>query len=144
MANDPIWPVQPLHNAADVPLSDNPGTLPNLSDALSNWFQPLYFEKVVKQVANFVLAESTIPMQFQGIVIPEPRNLVMASNGQRYWSSKRLFCWPGVELVPDDVVVYEQIQYRVLSRQNYRQYGYIEYVLVQDYTGSGPTGGVGE
>jgi hypothetical protein len=142
MANNPIWPVQPVWNANEVPLSSNPGTLPNVADTVANWFQLLVFEKIVKTVVNFQVVETTTPVQFQGVVITDPkRSLVMNTNGQRMWKVKSLFCWPSVLLAPDDVVKYENVQYRVMAGADYKQYGLFEYWLTQDYTGSGPIGG---
>lgn len=139
MPNNPIWPVQPLHNASSVPLSANPGTLPNMADTVANWFQLLVFEKIVKTIVNFKVVETTTPVQFQGVVITDPkRKLVMAPNGQRVWKVKSVFCWPTILLAPDDVVLYETVQYRVMAGGDYKQYGIMEYWLAEDYTGSGP------
>lgn len=140
MANRPIWPVQPIHDAADVPLSSNPGTLPNFSDAVGNWFQLLVFEKVLKQIINFVVVESTTPVLFQGYVQTfTPRQLKMKPIGQREWKWKQILCYPNVPIGPDDVVIYEGIQYRVMESIDWKQYGYWEYHIQSDYTGSGPT-----
>jgi hypothetical protein len=140
MANNPIWPTQPLHNASEVPLSNNPGTLPNMSNVIAGWFQLVVMEKIVKTINNFQVVETTVPIQFQGVVFTEPtRNLAMMPNGQRMWKVKKLVCWPTVLLAPDDVVLYEQQQYRVMMTGDYKQYGIMEYALLQDYTGGGPT-----
>jgi len=142
MANRPIWPTQPIHDASDVPLSSNPGTLPGMADTVGNWFQLLVFEKIVKTVVNFQVVETTVPVQFQGVVYTEPgRQLIMHPNGQRLWKRKTIVCWPTVLLAPDDVVKYEGIQYRVMMSTDYKEYGFMEMALVQDYNGSGPTGG---
>lgn len=134
-----IWPVGPLHSAKDVGLQSNPGTLPNMADTISNWFQLLVMERLVKTVVNFQVVETTTPIQFQGVVVPEPsRKLIMAPNGQRVWKSKTLYCYPNVPVAPDDVVLYENIQYRVLAGQDFKEYGYRSYILVQDFTGAGP------
>lgn len=139
MSNRPIWPVGPLHNAKDVPLSSNPGTLPNMADSVANWFQLLVFEKVIKSIVNFQVVETTTPINFQGFVETNPkRTLVMATNGQRLWKVKTLFCWPTVQLAPDDVVIYEGVQYRIGATIDFKQYGYISYEILQDYVGAGP------
>lgn len=139
MAIPPIWPVGPIHNAADVNLAQNPGTLPNFSDAIGNWFQLLVFEQVVKTIVNFVVVETTTPITFQGYVQTfTPRQLMMKPEGQRLWKWKSITCYPGVPLKPDDVVLYENIQYRVMESIDYKQYGYHIYNIVEDFTGSGP------
>lgn len=140
MAFTTIWPTQPIGNAKDVPLQQNPGTLPNMADTLANWFQLLMFEKVIKSVVNFQLVETTVPMQFQGFVVTEPkRTLKMSANGQRKWRVKTVYAWPTLQLSPDDIVKYENIQYRVGATLDFKQYGYIAYELLEDYTGSDPT-----
>lgn len=139
MANRPIWPAQPIHSAANVPLSSNPGTLPNMADTISNWFQLLIVEQVVKTIVNFQVVENTVPIMFQGVVeIMTPRELMMKPEGQRLWRWKKIYCWPNVPLKPDDVVVYEDVQYRIMQATDYKQYGYREYHVMEDYTGSGP------
>lgn len=140
MAFNTIWPVGPIHSASSVPLQQNPGTLPNMADTVANWFQLVVMDKITKTIVNFQVVETTAPLQFQGVVITAPqRKLVMAANGQRLWKVKSIFCWPTVLLAPDDVILYENIQYRIMAGADYKQYGYMEYWLVQDYTGSGPS-----
>lgn len=135
-----IWPVSPLHNASTVPLSSNPGTLPNMSDTVANWFQLCVFERVIKTIVNFQVVETTTPVQFQGVVMTEPkRKLVQDAHGQRRWRTKTVYAWPTLQLAPDDVVIYDNVQYRVGATLDYKQYGYIGYELMEDYIGSGPT-----
>lgn len=140
MPNNPIWPVSPIGNACNVPLSSNPGTLPNMADTVANLFQLLVFEKIVKSIVNFQVVETTTPMNFQGFVATEPkRTLVTASNGQRLWRVKIVWAWPTVQLAPDDVVIYDSVQYRIGASIDFKQYGIIGYEMLQDYTFSGPT-----
>jgi hypothetical protein len=141
MANPPIWPVQPIWNASSVPLSEQPGTLPMFADVVASWFQLLTFEIVTKTVVNFQVVETTTPMNFQGVVVDDTRKLDMQPHGQRLWKHKSLYCWPTVLLAPDDVVKYQGDQYRVLERRDFKEYGIVQYVLTQDFTGAGPVGG---
>jgi hypothetical protein len=138
-----IWAVQPLFNASSVPLDQTPGTLPNMADTVAGWFQLCYFEQVVKTIVNFQVVETTTPLQFQGVITPaSPRQLAMRPEGQRKWKWLDVHAWPTLQLSPDDVVVYQGLQYRVWSKLDFTQYGYVKYSLVNDYTGSGPAGGV--
>lgn len=139
MTNRPIWPAGPLHSACNVPLSSNPGVLPNMSDTVSNLFQLLVFEKVVKTIVNFEVVETTVPVQFQGFIAIEPkRKLVQDAHGQRRWKTKVVYTWPTVQLSPDDVMLYEGQQYRVGATMDFKQYGFCGYELLEDYHGSGP------
>lgn len=139
MANPPIWPTQPIHDAKDVGLGENPGTLPNMSGDIANWFQLIVMEKITKTLVNFVVTETSTQVHFQGIVQPlGTRALAMKPEGQRAWKWKQIICWPNVPLAPDDVIVYEGIQYRVMETIDWKQHGFRIYHIQSDFTGSGP------
>lgn len=127
----------PIINAADTPLDASTGTVPDVSGALRNWFQPMTFSKVTKTVVNFKVTEIFEVIDFMGVVDPIIDTLEMRARGQRVWDDFTVYTQPGVPLIQDDVVIYLGVQYRVKSKTDYTIYGYIAYNLVQDYTGSG-------
>ncbi len=135
----PLVPFGPIINAKDRTLNQNTGTLPDLSDAILNWFQPMVFTTVVKTVVNFKLVETPTNINFAGVWQPlSPRELAMKPDGQREWIWIRLIALPNVELTPDQVITYLGVQYRVKAVRNYELENFLEYDLVQDYVGSGP------
>lgn len=126
-------------NAKDIPLNQQTGTVPNVSNAMTNWFQPMIFGVVTKSITDFQVIEDMVEINFQGVWQPlSGRRLMMKPEGQQSWSWFWLHAEISLKLVPDQVIVYLGIQYRVMSVKNYDLYGYLEYELVQDYTGSGP------
>lgn len=128
-----------IANGANVPLNEKAGTVPDVSGALTDWFQPMVFTLVTKTVTGFQLVEGAEPISFRGILQPfTPRQLAIKPEGQRAWSWFTLHADPVLTLKVDDVVLYLGRQTRVMSRKNFRLYGYAEYTLVQDWTGSGP------
>lgn len=128
-----------IFNAKNLLLNHNSGTLPEVADTIMDWFQPMTFEIVTKAVVGFQLKETPTSISFQGVWQPyQPRELDMQAHGQRKWGWYRLHALPGIDLLTDDVVIYLGIQYRVLSKLTYKLYGYDEYKLLVDYTGSGP------
>lgn len=135
-----IWPTRPIHNAADVTLDKQPGTLPNVADTLANFFQLLTVRQVTKTVVNFQLSETATTVQFQGALMPFPaQQLRMKPEGQRAWKWKKIFTWPSVTLNPDDIVLTQDgTQYRVMNKSDFKEYGYDEYDCTEDYTGSSP------
>lgn len=139
--SQPLTPLFPIFNAADITLDKNPGTLPNLSGALMQMFQQITFGLVTKTIVNFNLVETTTPISFFGLWQPVSpyRTLMMNKDGQRKWAYFEVFALPTLELTPDSIVLREGIQYRVMSKTNWTQYGYVSYILILDYTGSGPT-----
>ncbi len=128
-----------IQNGKNTPLNANTGTLPYVGDALLNWFQPMVFGVVTKTVENFQAVETQQQLSFQGVWQPySDRQLSLKSEGERKWSWYTCHSDPSLSLEPDMVIVYLGVQYRVMSQKDYRLYGYLEYHLIQDYTGAGP------
>lgn len=136
-----LSPLSPIFNASEVTLDKNPGTLPNVLQGLLQWFQPLIFGQVLKAVVNFNVVETVTEITFFGMWMPykPSQTLLMQKDGQREWVYFKLFALPSPGLSPDDILIQNSIQYRVLQKSDFTQYGYVEYLLIQDYTGSGPT-----
>lgn len=129
----------PISNAKNRPLNVNTGTMPNVSGALQNYFQPLTFEVVEKSVESFLLVEVGEDIDFRGVMQPfGPRQLMMKPEGQRHWNWWMLHADPGLVLEVDMVVKYLDVQYRVKAQSDYRLDGYVMYELIQDFTGAGP------
>lgn len=129
-----------IANGANRPLNVQTGTVPDVSGALKDWFQPMTFEPVTKSNSAFQVIEVGDPINFQGVIQPfTERQLVFKPEGQRAWTWLWLHADPVLTLQVDDVVLYLGVQTRVMSRKNYDIYGYVEYQLVQDWEGSGPT-----
>lgn len=127
---------QHIWNANQVTLDQNPGTLPNMSGTLTDYFQSITFTKIVKTTVDFQLVEVENPITFQGVVQPfKARELSMKPEGQRKWKWQTIHALPGVPLSVDDVVVYGGLRYRIMQSNDYSRYGYVEYHAVEDYTG---------
>jgi hypothetical protein len=128
-----------FNNAANRPLFDRSGSTPDVSGAMTEYFQPLVFEKLVKTVQGFQALETQTPINTQGILQPfTARQLFLKAEGQRAWTWFTLHALPTLVLEVDDVVMYKGVQTRVMSRKDYSLYGFVEYELVQDWTGAGP------
>jgi hypothetical protein len=130
-----------IKNASDTPLDmQASGTLPNVGGALLNWFQPMRFGIVTTNVVGFQSVQKVEYIDLQGVMQPlSQRRLQLKPEGQRAWSWWWLHAAPAPRLRVDFTVIYRERQYRVMSSKNYGSYGYIEYELVQDWTGSGPS-----
>lgn len=128
-----------IQNASSIPLNQKAGTVPDVSGGLTDWFQPMTFTQIVKTVLGFEVVETATDLTFQGIVQPfTERQLQLKPEGQRAWTWLWLHASPVLTLEVDEVVTYLGVQTRVMSRKDYGLYGYVEYHLVQDWTGSGP------
>jgi len=128
-----------IQNGKNTPLDVQTGTVPNVGGALLDWFQPMVFERVVKTTVNFQVVETATQINFRGVIQPlKTRDLILKPEGQRAWTWLWLHSDPSLSLNVDEVVLYLGKQTRIMARQNYTIYGYVEYHLVQDWTGSGP------
>jgi hypothetical protein len=129
-----------IRNAANIPLNQINGTVPDVSGALRDWFQPMIFDVLTKTVSGFQVIEKADPINFQGVVQPySPRQLMLLPEGQRAWTWFTLHAEPVLTLQVDAVVLWLGKQTRVMSRKDYMLYGYVEYSLVQDWTNAGPS-----
>lgn len=128
-----------IFNAKDRALNANSGTMPDMGNTLNGWMQPISFGVVTKTVVNFQVVETQNLLSFQGVWQPfSARQLSIKPEGERAWKWYMLHAQIALPLKPDDVVTYLGVQYRVKSDSDYSLYGYYQYELIEDYTGSGP------
>lgn len=127
-------------NAKNIPLNQQNTYVPDVSGALQNYFQKMVFTTVVKSVVNFQLVETPTNINFWGTIQPfSDQQLRMLPEGQRtQWQYYTLHAEPALSLTIDDVINYLGVQYRVQQKKNYTLYGFNEWVLITDWSGSGP------
>lgn len=129
-----------IRNAGFIPLNDQAaGMTPDVSGAIQNYYQPMVFTVVGKVVEGFVVQETPTNTNFRGVLQPlSNRQLALKTEGQRAWSWFLLHSDLALSLNVDDVVNWRGKQTRVMARKDFSLYGYVQYELVQDWTGSGP------
>lgn len=128
-----------IGNGSSIPLNASAGSVPDMSTALYNWMQPMTFSKIVKTIVDFQVVETPTVISFQGVWQPfSPQMLAMKPEGQRQWKWFMLHSPIALSLSPDEVVTYLGTQFRVMSTLDYKLYGYFQYELVDDFTGSDP------
>lgn len=129
----------PIKNGSDVPLNETGGNLPQVNGAMQTWFRAMTFYIVDKAIKNFLVKETAVAILFQGVwQVLSPQKLRMKPEGQRNWKWFMVHAEVSLILDPDMVIIYNGTQYRVESKKDYKEYGYVEYHLYQDYTGAGP------
>lgn len=133
-----------IANACNVPLNEQQGTIPNMGGALLDYMQSMTFTRVVKTTVAFRLVETAEDISFFGVIQPlSERSLSLKPEGQRAWTWFKLIAQaqPNDALLTlnvDEVVTWLGRQTRVMGRKYYGIYSYVEYSLVQDWTGQGP------
>ena len=129
----------PIKNAKNTPLNQLQGTVPNMVQALTNWFQSIVFGVVFKEIQNFQVVETVVNIQFLGVIQPlKTEDLMIKPEGQRSWKWYWVHSNTALNLKNDDVFNYLNKQYRVMGKKDYSIYGYYEYEIIEDYTGAGP------
>lgn len=108
--------------------------MPDAGQSMRAWFQKLTLYRVVKIINDFEISESKIPFTTNGAIQPlSGRKLEMKPEGQRSWDWLEVHCENGLTLIPDEVIEYKGIKYRVMQTKNYSAYGYGYYEIVNDY-----------
>jgi|SRR5665213_343020 len=129
-----------INNAANTPLNQKMGSTPDVSGALQGYYQTMTFEVITKTVVAGEAMETTTPVTFRGVIQPfQSRQLFLKPEGQRAWTWFTLHSDPVLSLNVDDVMIWNGKQTRVMQRKNYTLEGFVEYELVQDWTGSDPS-----
>lgn len=123
-----------IKNGSEVSLIENPGTLPNMESTLLDWFQKLTFTQVEKNTIDFKLVEVETSYDFMGVRQPfTVQQLMMKPEGQRKWKWEMIHALPDLVLEPDEIITFLDQNYRVDQKLDYKEYGYVEYHIVQDY-----------
>ena len=129
-----------ITNGNQFTIAQLPNNVPNISSAIQGWMQPLTFETLVTTVGpTFESISVPTTVATRGVWQPQtPQSIQMKPEGQRAWKWFTLHAEIGLILSIDDVVLYQAVQYRVKTKTDYSLYGYVQYELIDDFTGSGP------
>lgn len=108
--------------------------LPNLSNPVRAYMQKMTLVKVTKAVVDYEEQEVRTVINTKGVRQPlPPQQLEILSRGQRAWKWECLHVLPNVDLKPDDIVFFKGAKYRVKEKYDCTEYGYIEYLIAQDF-----------
>lgn len=110
--------------------------LPNLSAAVGAWAQKLQFVVVGKRLVDGLVEETYTTKSSRGTRAPlNQQRLEMKPEGQRHWKWEIIHATPSLMLEVDDIIEFgsKRTRYRVMSRNDFAEYGFIEYEIVEDY-----------
>ena len=128
-----------IGNAKDIPLNLQRGTLPDVSGALRDYFQLLTFTIITKSTIAFQVKETSAEVSFWGFIKSlTGTKLLQKPEGQRDWNWFHIYAQFDansmiVNLKTDDIVVYNSMRLRIMSKKNVGLYGYIDYEAIEDY-----------
>jgi hypothetical protein len=122
-----------IRNAKDFGLDQSPATLPDVSGAIMEWFQKLSFNLITKTNVDFQLVEVEVPTTAFGVRQPaSPQMVQLLPEGQRKWKYETIHALPDLIMSPDDICVFASVRYRVMSKTDWKEYGYVEYYILED------------
>lgn len=114
-------------------LSENHG-LPNVSEVIVSWFQPMTFKFLKDNIVEFENKPIATTIKSEGVIQPfTSKDLQVKSEGQRAWSWYMLHCLPDVVLKVGEFVLIDNKRYRVMKKTDYSDYGYLEYDVVEAF-----------
>lgn len=127
-------------NAKDKGL--NYSGLPQVGNVLPSWFQTLTFDVLSKSVVDYEIQEVATTITTQGVRQPmTAQQLAIKPEGQRAWKWETIHCLPDVVLKIDDIVIFEDIKYRVMQKWDWKEYGYVQYEICEAYQSREPIEG---
>jgi len=128
-------PQNGISSAADRDVYSTALCLPTVQSTITGWFRPLVVGRVTKTVVNFETKEVFKETSCMGVIQPfGPSLLRLKPEGQRSWEWKLLHTTPDIHLENDERFTLGGVPYRVMKNQDFSEYGYMQYELVQDYT----------
>lgn len=108
--------------------------LPDMSAGVQMFFQNIKIEIVHKRNESGYLKEKTKCILTQGVRQTfTPAQLAMKPEGQRTWKWSKLHTLPEPKLNLDDIVKIRDVSYRVMTRADQSEYGFVEYDLLEGY-----------
>lgn len=108
--------------------------LPNVSDVIVSWFQPMTFKFLTDNIIDFENHPITKEITSEGVIQPfTSKDLQVKPEGQRAWAWSMLHCLPDVVLKTGEYVLIDGVKYRVMKLTDYSDYGYLEYDIVEAF-----------
>lgn len=124
----------PIGDRSKANMFDTGGTVPNMSGALTDYFQAMVFNMLTKTSVAGQAVETEHPINFQGVIQPlDQEDLLLRPEGQRSWTWYTLHSDLALNLKTDDIVLWQGKPTRVMFKKDFVTYGYREYGLVQDW-----------
>lgn len=123
-----------LQNAKDLTLPNNVGGLPQVGAAVEYLLQPVTVQVVTQQLINGYYQPLKNSIDTQASIQPMPQNLAIKMEGERNWNWSLIHILPNVDLQNNDFITLFGTTYKVMGRENWFQYGYIVYRVIESFS----------
>lgn len=123
-----------IQNANKKTVSQSTPGIPYVGDAITSFFQRIVFGIIQKTQVDGFTQEIIEEVENYGVRQPfSPEQLKILKEGERSWNWSNLHCATDLILNTDDRILIHGVRYRVMSKTDYTEYGYLEYSIVEDY-----------
>lgn len=123
-----------LNNANALTINQNVGGLPDVSAAVMMLLQPVTVDLVIQQLINgYYKPIRNLTVNTQASIQPLPQELAVKMEGERNWRWSLIHILPNVILNNNDLITLFGVQYKVMKKENWFQYGYIDYYVVEGF-----------
>ena len=120
-------------NAKDKPMSNAAG-LPDMTGGMAGLFQPMTFVLVTKQSIDGLVSEIENKVKATAVRYPmKAQEVALKPEGQRAWRWETLLATAALILKTSDIVKFDGNRYRVMGKQDWKEYGFVQYDLAQDF-----------
>ena len=124
-----------IQNGKDLDLGQSASGLPDVSGAILSLFQPVKIGIIkATQVNGYTQTIVESYLRVRGVRVQNPNKLVITKTGERIWDSVDVYFTREVCLVADDLFLFNNVQYRVITVEDWPEYGYNHYGVIQDFT----------
>lgn len=110
--------------------------LPQVKVALFGWQQALTYQIITETIVDHEVSKVETAVTFRGVIQPlSPQKIALKPEGDRAWIWYQIHAEIGTILKPGDRIRdIAGIEYKVMAKNDYEKYGYIEYHIIEDYT----------
>ena len=123
-----------MRNAKDRKLSESATGLPDVSQSVEMFLQRMVVKVIRKKQVDGYTKEYTECIITQAVKQPfSPEQLEVKAEGERSWKWYTLHSLTDLRLKTDDIVILHEVEYRVMEKLDFREYGYYEYHIVEGF-----------
>ena len=107
--------------------------LPDLSQGVETFLQNVIIGIVQKSQIGGFTQEVILYNKYMAVKQPMKEDLAIQMEGERSWKWYEIHAEINLVLATDDVIVFDQLRYRVMGKLNFAEYGYVTYHVIEDY-----------
>jgi hypothetical protein len=121
-------------NAKNFNTSRLSNAMPNVAEAIMELLRPVIATVIEKQQIAGRTEEIPINITTKASIQPlKAQDLDIRTEGQRSWKYYTIFALSNLNVKPDNIFIIHGVTYRVLSKADWKEYGFIRYDTIEDY-----------